>query len=309
MRRHWVLIPTTGLVVVGTLGVVSAIGGRPDKPVVVHTEDAAGPACQAPTYLLRATGPSEELLAGWVPEGFVKSVGDDLPAQPRLAVTYSGADGRSYLELSRVLTSEPARELLGGLGPGATASTTTVHGQPADLVQGRDLEAGGGSRIVIAWKELPDVTMVASGYRSSLEQVQRWADTSTYRRGELPPGTESSACHRVLPAGALSRTEVLAAASFGPAPEAKLVRLADLEAASPGLLQCEDTGCDPSIVAWAVLTHAFAARYGSPMGPAPTGPGWSLIVVDASTGRSRGGLASGPGEYPQFWPSLEDLAP
>ena len=88
-----------------------------------------------------------------------------------------------------------------------------------------------------------------------------------------------------------------------------MVRLADLEAASPGLLHCEDAGCDPGMVAWAVLTHAFAPRYGSPMGPAPTGPGWTLIVVDASTGRSRGGLASGPGQQPRFWPSLEDLAP
>lgn len=308
MRRGRVLVSVAGLVLVGF--VVAAAMGRdvPHEAAVVEAKGPTEAGCdEAPAEVVRSSGRSEDLAAGWVPEGFVRTSGGGLPAFPRLAVTYSAPGSSENLELSRVITTAPAEEHIDP-GPRGSETLGTVRGRPASVVQGPDLDGGGGSRVLIAWKELPDVTVIASGYRSSLAEVQRFAESAVYQRGELPAGTETSACQRTLPAGALTRQDILEA-SAGPEPEAKLVRLADLETLAPGLLQCETMGCDPGVVAWAVLTHDFASRYGGPMGSVPTGPGWTLVVLEASTGHGRGGGGSGPGEHPAFWPQLEDLAP
>lgn len=124
------------------------------------------------------------------------------------------------------------------------------------------------------------------------------------------PSTSSTAAHEVakasrdLPTGVLPRSTILAhyrTTRPGVTTEAKLVSLADLEAASDGeLTQCQFRGCPPGAWVWLILQNgppgAFSASTDGLPGVRPSGgaAAWSLFPVDASTGQGRGDSELGP---------------
>lgn len=273
-------------------------GGPTTTPAVARTP--AG--CAAPSETVRLTGRAEVLRAGWLPEGFSLTNGREESPWGPWSPRYGAGPGREVW-LTRTLTDAPPGAQVGA-GPGGRVGTATVAGAPAALV-----ETGG--RVLLAWKAEPDVTVVVSTAGLGPGEPRRVAEAVVYRRAALGEGTVVSPCAPSMPAGAQTRAEVLAGLGgwAGADSEAKLVRLADVEAVQPGLLRCHDTPCDPGMVGWAVLGHDWSPRAVAPMSPPPQGPGWTFTVADAVTGAVRSGAASGPGQAPAFWASLVDLGP
>jgi len=138
-----------------------------------------------------------------------------------------------------------------------------------------------------------------------------------------PPGP--AAVHDVANAvqadllpGLVSRSTILTryrSTRLGVATEAKLVSLADLDAASKGeLTQCQFRKCPAGALVWLVLQKGSPGTFVSDLGvrasQSPAGAGaWSLAPVDATTGQARGDsevgalgqLASSP------WGQLRDV--
>jgi len=269
---------------VGDVGPATAVrAGSPEVP------------CTAPAETIRLTGRPETLRAGWLPAGFALANGrEEGPSGPWSPRYGAGAGQEIWLSRSFAV-GRLAAEADDGPAP------TTIHGQPATV-------SVTGARTVVSWLEQPGVAVVVSAAGIDRDTTLRVAEATSYQRAALAAGMAWSPCRPTLPQGALSREHVLSR-TIGTRPEAKLVRLAQFEQAHPGLLRCDDTPCDPGLVGWAVLTHDLNPRMGSPMSPTPTGPGWMLGVVDATTGEGRGGSSSGLGLQPPAWAALDDLAP
>jgi hypothetical protein len=88
----------------------------------------------------------------------------------------------------------------------------------------------------------------------------------------------------------------------------KLVRLGDLARADPDITQCQARGCAPGQVVWLVLVKGDLGL--SEGGPARRSVplSWRLLVLNASTGASRGDFEEGPGDPPSSFDRLTDLA-
>lgn len=263
-----------------------------------------------PVRAVAAAG--EHLRAGWLPDDFRLTSGQE--ENPTLIIEYTraGAGNQPRVDVSRHLTTEPpeSRVAVGRTEP------VRIHGQPGIISRGSPATPGSTPDIV-AWHERPDVVLTVVAFSLGRADTIHFAEGLTYDPGTPGPMVTGPAPHPpprcgVLPPGARTRQDMLKTiAQPGLTATAKLVRLSDLQRLQP-TGWCDNSPCPAGLVLWVILQTGPPGSFPH-SGPAGAPPdalagSWSLSVHDAASGLSHDS-AIGSGPVPDYWQQLDDIDP
>lgn len=254
----------------------------------------------------------EHLRAGWLPDGFRLSGGQE--ENPMLIQEYArvGAGHQPRVNMSRHLTTEPpeSRVAVGRTEP------VRIHGQPGIIGRGSPATPGSTPEI-IAWHERPAVVLAVVAFGLGRADTIHVAEGLDYDPGTPGPTVAGPGLHPsprcgVLPPDARTRQNMLKTVGQpGVTAAAKLVRLSDLQRFQP-TGWCDHSPCPDRLVVWVILQTGPPGSFphSGPAGAPPdalTGS-WSLSIHDAASGRSHE-FAIGSGPVPEYWHQLDDIDP
>jgi hypothetical protein len=180
VRTRWLSV----LFSVAVIGLLPACGEGAAKraatlpSLVASTE----PPCPAGDPVRAVAAAGEHLRAGWLPDGFRLTSGQE--QNPTLIIEYAraGTGSQPRLDVSRHLTTEPAesRVAVGHTEP------VRIHGQPGIISRGSPPTPGSTPEIV-AWHERPDVVLAVIAFGLGRADTIHVAEGLDYNPGTPGP--------------------------------------------------------------------------------------------------------------------------
>jgi hypothetical protein len=299
---------------VAAVGLLPACGQGAFKRAATSPSLATStePPCPAGDPIRAVAAVAEHLRAGWLPDGFRLTGGQE--ENPTLIIEYgrAGAGNQPRVDISRHLTTDPpeSRVAVGRTEP------VRIHGQPGIISRGSPATPGSTPEIV-AWHERPDVVLTVVAFGFGRADAVHVAEGLDYDPGTPGPTVAGPAPHPpprcgVLPPGARTRQDMLKTfGQPGVTAAAKLVRLSDLQRLQP-TGWCDNSPCLAGLVLWMILQTGPPGSFPH-SGPAGAPPdalagSWALSIHDAASGLSHDSVI-GSGAIPDYWQQLDDIDP